>query len=334
MAKSECVVVARLPEDQLAPGDLVVEQQELPDIAEGMVSIRVLAFTIGAGQRAGLQGSASYAGKSTTGIVMDAFGLGVVEESRSPDLKPGEWVFGKTGWRSHAVLQAGTLSVVSQDLDPAIHLGLLGSTGLTAYFGLLDVGRPEAGDTVLVSAAAGAVGHVVGQIARMKGCRTVGVTSSDEKGRRLIEDVGFDAFVNRKSEDYRDQFKAATPDRINIYFDNTGGDVLGSALFRMAPHGCIVCCGAVSAYDTVDPPPSPRGVPGLLVNNRVRMEGFLLFDYEDRYEAARQELSAWYEAGHLNPQFSNVQGLENAPQAFIDLLAGRNFGTTIVRTGS
>ena len=149
--------------------------------------------------------------------------------------------------------------------------------------------------------------------------------------KKLVDELGFDVAINRKDNDFRDQFKTATPQRIDIYFDNTGGPILGSALFRMAPHGRIVCCGAVSAYDTANPDPSPQGIPGLLVNNRVRMQGFLVFDFEREYDTARADLTNWVDAGDITPWHAEYQGLNSAPQAFVDLLSGKTFGTTIVR---
>jgi NADPH-dependent curcumin reductase CurA len=221
--------------------------------------------------------------------------------------------------------------VVDDEVDPALHLSLLGLNGLTAYFGLLDVGRPQPGDTVVISAAAGSVGHLVGQLAGRLGCRVVGVTGSDEKRAILERELGFDATVNHRAASFGNDLKEATPDGIGVYFDNTGGDVLGAALRRMKTHGTIVCCGAVSQYDTSDPAPGPRGVPGLLVNKRVRMEGFLIFDYADRYDEARSQLRSWHDAGEIRSWHHEVDGLEAAPQAFVDLLAGANVGTTIVR---
>ena len=175
------------------------------------------------------------------------------------------------------------------------------------------------------------MGHLVGQLARIHGCRVVGVTGSAAKCELLTGELGFDAAVDHRSPTFRDDFKAATPDGIDLYFDNTGGDILGAALRRMRPHGRIVCCGVVSQYDTNDPAPGPRGIPGLLVNNRVRMEGFLVFDYAARYDDARRALRAWHDAGEIRSLHDDVHGLEQAPQAFVDLLAGGNVGTRIVR---
>jgi len=331
MTDSRQVLVGSLPTGRLAASDFELVRAPVPEPADGEVLIRTVALTIGAGQRAGLQGSAGYAGAPTTGVVMGGTGVGRVEASRAPGFEVGDLVAGPLGWQDHAVVRARDLRIVAPDVDPVLHLSLLGTNGLTAYFGLLDVGRPTPGDTVVVSAAAGSVGHLVGQLATLHGCRAVGVTGSDEKAARLVAELGFDAAVNHRSQTFVADLKAATPDRIGVYFDNTGGDVLGAALRRMKVHGAIACCGVVSQYDTSTPEPGPRGVPGLLVNNRVRMEGFLVFDFADRYDEARARLLAWHDAGQLTSWHHEVDGLEAAPQAFVDLLAGANVGTTIVR---
>ena len=330
---SDCVVLASVPDGPLSAEHFALQPEEVPAPGPGEVLVRVQAITIGAGQRAGLQGSASYAGAPESGVVMRGMGAGVVEVSNAEGIDAGDTVVGWTGWRSHAVMAGGELRVADSALDPALHLGVLGTNGLTAYFGLLDVGRPEAGETVVVSAAAGSVGHIVGQIAKTQGCRVVGVAGSDEKCSLLVDELGFDVAINRHSPDFRAEFRAATPDRINLYFDNTGGEILGSALFRMVTFGRIVCCGAVSAYDTANPDPSPRGIPGLLVNNQVRMQGFLVFAYTDRYDEARTQMREWIESGSLVPRHVTYDGLDAAGGAFVDLLAGRTVGTTIVRFG-
>ncbi len=325
------VIITTLPSGRLAADDYVMQTSAVPTPGEGEVLVRTLAVTIGAGQRAGLQGSASYAGAPTTGVVMGGTGVGRVEASTVDGVAPGDLVVGGTGWQDYATLPARDARRVDPGVDPALHLSLFGTNGLTAYFGLLEIGQPRAGETVVVSAAAGSVGHLVGQIARLQGCRVVGVTGSDAKCELLTGRLRFDAAVNHRAETFREDFKAATPDGIDVYFDNTGGDILGAALRRMKPHGRIVCCGVVSQYDTSDPAPGPRGIPGLLVNNRVRMEGFLVFDFAARYDEAREQLRAWLEAGEIESLHDEVVGLENAPQAFVDLLGGGNVGTRIVR---
>jgi len=332
------VIIASLPTGALTASDFELRDGPMPEPGDGEVRCRTLAITMGAGQRAGLQGSASYAGAPTTGIVMSGTGVAVVEDSRDPAFAVGDVVVAPTGWQEHSVHTGRVLQRVEGPDDPALHLGVLGTNGLTAYFGLLDVGRPAAGETVLVSAASGSVGHLVGQIAKIQGCHVVGVAGSDAKCTMLTEQLGFDAAVNHRDPDFRAAVKtalrASTSGGIDVYFDNTGGDILATALRNMRPHGRIVCCGVVSQYDTSDPAPGPRGIPGLLVNNRIRMEGFLVFDYADRYAAAREQLRAWIASGRLVPLVDEVDGLERAPAAFVDLLAGGNIGTRIVRVAT
>jgi NADPH-dependent curcumin reductase CurA len=331
MADNRQVLIKSLPSGALAEDDYELVTTPAPEPGDGEVLARTLAITIGAGQRAGLQGSASYAGVPVTGVVMGGTGVGRVEASNADGIAVGDLVTGPTGWQDYAVLAAKDARVVDADVDPALHLSLFGINGLTAYFGLFDIGAPQPGETVVVSAASGSVGHLVGQMARIHGCRVVGITGSDAKGEVLTGQLGFDAAVNHRSATFRDDLKAATADGINVYFDNTGGDILGACLRRMRPHGRIVCCGVVSQYDTNDPQPGPRGIPGLLVNNRVRMEGFLVFDFADRYDAGRAQMRAWLESGDLVSLHDEVTGLDQAPHAFVDLLAGGNVGTRIVR---
>lgn len=328
------IVIASLPAGQLEESNFELRTEPAPEPGPNEVLCRTLVLTIGAGQRAGLQGSASYAGAPTTGIVMGGTAVARVEASNADSVPVGALVVCPAGWQDYSVHAADKVTVVEDDGDPAHHLGIYGTNGLTAYFGLLDVGEPRAGQTVVVSAAAGSVGHVVGQLAKIAGCRVVGVVGSDEKGQRLVDELGFDAVVNYRSPDFRDAFKAACKDGIDVYFDNTGGDILAAALRRMKPHGRIVCCGVVSQYDTDSPAPGPKGVPGLLVNNRVRMEGFLVFDYADRYAEARRQLKAWVTSGELVPWLDEFQGLEAAPRAFVDLLHGGNVGTRVVRVNA
>ena len=335
------VLIDSLPEGSLSTSNFALVEADPPAAGDGEVLCRTVALTIGAGQRAGLQGSASYAGAPVAGRVMGGRGIAVVEQSNDERFSPGDRVGAATGWQELSVHSGDDLEPVDSQLDPAVQLGVLGTNGLTAYFGLLEVGgladlsQPEddTQPTVVVSAAAGSVGHMVGQMAKVHGARVVGVAGSDEKCSLLTDELGFDSAINRKSSDFRDLFKAATQDRIDLYFDNTGGPILQSALFRMKTGGRIVCCGVVSQYDTASPSPGPKGVPGLLVNNRVRMEGFLVFDFLDRYDDARARMTEWIESGRLEPRVTEYQGLEKAGQAFVDLLAGATVGTTVVRVG-
>jgi NADPH-dependent curcumin reductase CurA len=331
MTDNRQVLIDSLPSGKLTPQNYRLETGVVPTPADGEVLCRTLVVTIGAGTRAGLQGSASYAGAPKTNIVMNATGVGRVEQSRSSSLAVGDLVVCPSGWQDYSVHKAASVSRVAADLDPAHYLGALGTNGLTAYFGLIDVGRPADGNTVLVSAAAGSVGHLVGQMARIKGCRTVGITSTAAKCQVLQDQLGYDAAVSYRSPDFRAELKDACPKGVDIYFDNTGGDILGTALRRMNDHGRIVCCGVVSQYDTSNPAGGPSGIPGLLVNKRIRMEGFLVFDFARQYAAARDEIKGWIRTGALTPLNDVVTGLENAPGAFVDLLAGGNVGTRIIR---
>ena len=337
MTENRQIIIDSLPTGRLEPGNYALRTGEAPAPGDGEVLCRTLAITIGAGQRAGLQGSASYAGAPRAGIVMGGTAVARVEASNDDSVPVGSLVVCPAGWQDYSVHAASKVRVVdhgNSDGDPAHHLGLYGTNGMTAYFGLFDVGQPKEGQTVLVSAAAGSVGHLVGQMARITGCRVVGVAGGEAKCRLLMEELGFDAAIDYKSSDFRNEFKEALPERIDIYFDNTGGEVLGGALRRMKTHGRIVCCGVVSQYDTSKPEPGPFGVPGLLINFRVRMEGFLVFDYADRYGEALSRMREWVEAGKLVPKQDVFEGLERAPEAFVDLLAGGNVGTRIVRVSS
>lgn len=334
MTENRQVLINSLPQGKLTAENYRIDAAEMPAVGNDEVLVKTIAFSITAGTRAGLQGSASYAGAPKAGRVMNGSGVGEVIESLCADVPVGSRVKAATGWQQFSVHKGADVEVIPESDDPILYLGPLGVSGITAYFGLLEVGQPKAGETVLVSAAAGSVGHIVGQIAKIKGARVVGVCGSDAKGEVLVSELGFDAAVNYKDENFRQTLKDATPDGVDVYFDNTGGMILGSALFRMNIGGRIACCGVVSQYDTDKPEPGPKGIPGMLVNKRVTMRGFLVFDYVDRYSEAREALAGWIAGGELKSLADEVHGLEAAPDAFVDLLSGGNVGTRIVRLDS
>ena len=319
------------PTDKLTADTYRLAEAPIPTIGEGEVLVKTTAVAITAGTRAGLQGSASYAGAPKSGIVMNGTGVGEVVESNSPEFSAGQAVSAPTGWQSYSVHSAGALTLIPPEHEPIDYLGPMGVNGLTAYFGLLSVGQPKAGDTVMVSAAAGSVGHMVGQMAKIADTRVVGVCSSDSKALTLTQELGFDAVANYTEDDFRQALKEATPDGVDVYFDNTGGDILGSALRRLNVGGRIACCGVVSQYDTGNPEPGPRGIPGLLINKRITMRGFLVFDFADQYAEARTQIGEWLRSGALKHLTDEVVGLESAPEAFVNLLAGGNIGTRVVR---
>jgi NADPH-dependent curcumin reductase CurA len=274
---------------------------------------------------------ATYRAPVAAGEVMAGFTVAEVVDSRDPGFRSGELVECNSGWQEQAVHPARALNRLEPRGPLSHHLSALGGTGLTAYFGLLEIGRPRSGETVVVSAAAGATGSVAGQIARIQGCRTVGLAGSDQKCAWLTGELGFDAAINYKTEEVRQALKEHCPDGIDVYFDNTGGEILEAALSRMNLHGRVVCSGVVSQYDTAAPAPGPRGVPGLIVTKRLRMEGFIVSDFFRQRAEATDQLARWITDGQLVVREDILEGLEAAPRGLIGLLHGENIGKRMVR---
>jgi NADPH-dependent curcumin reductase CurA len=322
-------VVARAPAGKLTSDDFECRTGPIGECGHGEVVVKVLYLSIDAANRAWLQG-ATYRDQIDTGQTMAGFGLGQVVESRTPGLAPGDLVLGDLGWQTHARLPATSLERVDPIPRLSHHLSLYGITGLTAHLGLARIGRPEPGETLVVSAAAGATGNLVGQIGRLLGCRVVGICGSEEKVAWLTGPLGFDAAVSHRDPAFADELKAACPSGIDVYFDNVGGPVLESVLRRMNLHGRIVCCGVVSQYDTTSPDPGPRGVPGLLVTKRIRMEGFIVSDLYEHRDAALVELRRWVDDGSLVVTEDVLTGIESAPDGILRLLAGANVGKQLI----
>jgi NADPH-dependent curcumin reductase CurA len=262
---------------------------------------------------------------------MSGFAIGEVVDSKSGGLKAGDIVEGDWGWQDYAVLPARRLTRRTTKAPFELLIGPLSITGLTAYFGLLNIGQPKPGDTVLVSAAAGAVGTMAGQIAKLAGCRVVGTAGGQDKCDWLVRELGFDAAVDYKAGGVYRALRAVCPDGVDVYFDNTGGPVLEAALSLMNLRGRIVCCGNVSQYDVEKPAPGPMAVPGLVVTKRLRLEGFVVMDFFDQRAAAEARLARWVEEGKIKAIVDIVDGLDKAPQALIGLFEGRNKGKMAVR---
>jgi NADPH-dependent curcumin reductase CurA len=330
MAKNRQILVKELPEGPLEERHFELREAPIPTPAAGEVLTRTLYLSLDPANRAWMRG-ATYRAPVAAGDVMAGFTVAEVVDSRAPDFRPGELVECQSGWQEHAVHPVGALTRLERRGPLSHHLSVLGVTGMTAYFGLLEVGRPRAGETVVVSAAAGATGNVAGQIARIRGCRTVGLAGSDAKCAWLTGELGFDAAINYKTEEIRQALKEHCPDGIDLYFDNTGGEILEAALFRMNLHGRVVCSGVVSQYDTATPAPGPRGVPGLLVTKRLRMEGFIVSDFFRQRAEATDQLARWIAGGQLVVREDILEGLEAAPRGLIGLLHGENFGKRMVR---
>jgi NADPH-dependent curcumin reductase CurA len=267
------------------------------------------------------------------GEVIRAFAGGTVAESRHPGFTPGQLVTGLFGWQEWAVARPGPPSSparVPAGVPLETALSILGLTGITAYFGLLDVGKPKAGETVVVSGAAGATGSAVGQIARISGCRVVGVAGGAEKCRLLTEELGFDAALDYRGEDLSKRLGALCPKGIDVFFDNVGGPILDAALANLALHGRVVLCGAISRYSDTGPAPGPSNYLSLLMR-RGRMEGFIVLDYLPRAGEAVQALAAWLREGKLKDRLDVQEGLEQAPAALARLFSGENRGKQLVK---
>lgn len=324
------IVLESLPQGKLSPDHFRLQTVARPTPEDGQVLVRTRYISLDAANRAWMQG-ATYRSALQAGDVMAGGAVAEVIESRAEGLKPGDLVFADTGWQDYAALKAKGLSKLP-DLQPLTHLiSVYGVAGLTAYFGLIECGRPQAGETVVVSAAAGSVGSIVGQIARLKGCRVVGIAGGAEKCEWLKDELGFDEAVDYKAGDVRRALRAACPQGIDVYFDNVGGEIFEAALFGMNNFGRIACCGAVSQYDGAAPSHGPRGVPGLIVTKRLSVRGFIVSDFYDRTDIALAELKAWVERGALKVQEDVIEGLENTPAALVGLLAGENRGKRMVK---
>ena len=324
------VILSQKPQGKLTPASFTLAEGPIPTPGEGDVLVKAKYVSLDAANRAWMQGVTYRAGLET-GEVMAGGALAEVVESRTPNLAPGDLVVAETGWQEYAAVPGERLAKLPK-VEPLTHLlSVYGVTGLTAYFGLLRIGEPKTSETVVVSAAAGAVGSIAAQIAKIKGAHVIGIAGGPEKCAWLTGELGLDAAVDYKLGDVRRQLRALAPDGIDVYFDNTGGDIFEAALFSMANHGRIVCCGAVSQYDDVPPAHGPRGVPGLIVTKRLKVQGFVVMDFYDGREAALAELEDWVETGKLKVQEDVIDGLENLPAALIGLLAGENRGKRMVR---
>jgi len=319
------------PKGPLAESDFEFRVAPVPEPGPGEALTRTLYISVDAANRAWMSPVRTYTEPVEPGGVMRSMTLGQVVRSNDPALAAGDIVEGSGGWQDFAVAPVAALRRVAPRKPLSSILSGLGVTSLTAYFGLLEVGRAKAGETVLVSAAAGAVGSVAGQIAKIEGCRVIGLAGTDDKCAWLTGALGFDGAVNYKTAELARALRAACPRGVDVYFDNVGGPVLEAALFSMRERGRVVCCGAVSQYDTGSPGPGPRGVPGLLVVKRLRMEGFIVMDHYARRPQAEDALARWIAEGRLVIREDIVDGLERAPRALVGLLHGDNVGKRMVR---
>ena len=324
------ILLAERPDGPLELHHFREVTTEIGEPGPGQVMCRIVLLSIDPANRAWMQGR-TYRDQLSGGEVMAGFTLG---EVIAGDLPSGTVVACEAGWQEYAVLSTAAVRPVTVRGELSHYLGALGVNGLTAYFGLLEVGQPRPGETVVVSGAAGATGHLVGQIAHLAGCRVVGIAGSADKTRLLTDQLGFEAAVNHRGPSLRQDLRAACPQGVDVYFDNVGGPVLEATLSLMNERGRVVCCGAVSQYDTSNPAPGPRGVPGYLVTKSLRMEGFIVTDFHDLWPLAERRLAAWLANGNLVALQDIIEGLHNAPTTLIGLLKGDNVGKRIVRVGA
>jgi NADPH-dependent curcumin reductase CurA len=324
------ILLVEKPSGKLGPEHFKLSNAAVPEPGDGEALLRVRYISLDAANRAWMHG-ATYRSAVEANTVMAGGGIAEVVSSKAPGLAPGDLVFADTGWQDYAALPAKHLTRMPK-VEPMTHLlSVYGIAGLTAYFGLLEVGKPKAGETVVVSAAAGSVGSLVGQIAKIKGCHVIGIAGGKDKCGWLTSELGFDAAVDYKDGAVFKALRAAAPKGIDVYFDNVGGDILEACLPQMNNHGRIACCGAISQYDGVPSAHGPRGVPGLIVVKRLVMQGFIVMDFMAQRDKALADLQAWTSSGRLKVQEDVINGLENTPQALIGLLAGENRGKRMIK---
>lgn len=312
--------------------DFTSSHGDRPVPADGQVLVRAIYLSLDPAMRGWMTDRKSYIEPVALGDVMRGLVVGEVAESKAEGFAVGDRVSGSLGWQQWVLATPKELQKLPVGPPLSLFLGPLGMTGLTAYFGLLDIGKPEAGQTVVVSAAAGAVGSVVGQIAKILGCRVVGIAGGAEQCAWLTDELGFDAAIDYRSEDVGKRLRETCPQGIDVFFDNVGGAILDAALARLARGARVVICGAISQYNATEPVPGPSNYLSLLVN-RARMEGFVIFDYRKRYPEALERLGQWIAEGRIQWREEIVEGLENAPAALQRLFDGSKRGKLIVRVG-
>jgi NADPH-dependent curcumin reductase CurA len=324
--------LASRPKDLITPEVLQLSESPLPELEDGQARARVKYLSIDPTMRVWMADIPQYMPPVQIGEVMRAFGIAEIIESRHPDFKKGDKVTGLTGLQEYALITGKDTRKFQKlpsipFLSDVNFLGTLGINGLTAYFGLLEVGRPQSGETLVVSAAAGATGSIAGQIGKIQGCRVVGIAGSDEKCRWIKDDLGFDHAINYKHPDWKTQLAAATPNGIDIDFENVGGEIMQAVLDRMNLHGRVVLCGLISGYTKQDPALASFGQ---VLIKRLRVEGFIILDYVAKFMDAGKQLGMWKMMGKLKDKQTIVKGLEKAPEAINMLFAGANTGKLIV----
>lgn len=325
--------LAKRPVGMVQRSDFEYAEAPVAEPGEGEVLVKILYISLDPAMRGWMNEGKSYVPPVGIGEVMRAGAVGRVITSRDPNIAVGDHVVGVLGVQEYAVAKGKGLTKVDPKLVPLpVYLGTLGMPGMTAYFGLLEIGQPKAGETVVVSGAAGAVGQVVGQIAKIKGCRVVGIAGGADKCAYL-RSIGFDAAIDYKHEDVKAALRQHCPKGVDVYFDNVGGEILDHVLARLRRKARIVICGAISQYNSSTGVQGPKNYMSLLVN-RARMEGIVVFDYADRYPVAIAELAGYLKDGRMKSREDVVTGLDTFPESLVKLFTGENFGKLVLQVAS
>ena len=330
MTTNKRIVLASRPQGAVQPENFRIEEAPTSRPGEGEVLVRNEWLSLDPYMRGRMSDAKSYVKGVDIGEVMVGQTVGEVVESAHPGFKPGDKVLTSTGWQQYGAARGKELRMLDASRVPAsYYLGILGMPGLTAWFGLFEIGKAKAGETLVVSAASGAVGSVVGQLGKNKGMRVVGIAGGREKCDYVVRELGFDACVDYKAGRLADDLRAACPEGIDVDFENVGGEILDTVLRQMKFLGRVVVCGLIAEYNATEPY-GYKAMRSILVN-RLRVQGMIVFDWKDRYEEALADLGARVAGGKLRYRESIVEGLENAPRGLIELLAGKNFGKQLVK---
>jgi len=332
-AMNRRIVLASRPHGEPTPAHFRMEEARVPTPREGEILLRTRWLSLDPYMRGRMSAAKSYAQPVAIGEPMVGGTVSEVVQSNNPDYAVGELVSAYGGWQDYAISDGRGLHRLPPGLPPTTALGILGMPGMTAYTGLLTIGRPKAGETVVVAAAAGPVGSLVGQIARLKGARAVGIAGGPDKCRYLTETLGFDAALDHRADDFADALVAACPKGIDVYFENVGGAVFEAVLPLLNDFARLPVCGLVSGYNATELPPGPDRLPTLMrtiLTKRLHLQGFIVWDFADQQEAFVRDVGGWLAEGKVRHREDVVEGLERAPEAFIGMLRGRNFGKLVV----
>lgn len=329
-------VLASRPHGAPTVENFRLEKTSVPQPEEGQLLLRTVYLSLDPYMRGRMSDAPSYSPPIEIGAVMVGGTVSRVEQSQHPDYPVGEWVLSYSGWQDYALSDGtGLVKLGSNPQHPSWALGILGMPGFTAYMGLLDIGQPKSGETLVVAAATGPVGATVGQIGKIKGCHVVGIAGGAEKCRHAVEVLGFDRCIDHHADDFAQQLKQACPEGIDIYYENVGGKVFDAVLPLLNTSARVPVCGLVSGYNATDLPPGPDRLGllmGTILKKRIRMQGFIIAqDYGDRIDEFQQEMGRWVNEGKIHYREQVTDDLENAPQAFIGLLEGKNFGKVVIR---